>query len=78
MLWCWIKMQADYGVETGRLARSCTIPGTKKCWSRGCRPHQHYRKRSNLQLMSKYYNDRVTQDKATGVVLACRGGRDGF
>jgi hypothetical protein len=43
-----------------------------------CRPHQHYRKRSNLQLMTKSYNEGDTQDKATVVVVACRGGQDGF
>ncbi len=30
------------------------------------------------QLMRERYNDKVTQDKATVVVVACVGGRDGF
>lgn len=37
-------------------------------------PTDAYRIRSNLQPMSKSYNDGDTQDKATVVVVACRGG----
>ena len=41
-------------------------------------PTSTYRIRSNLQLMAKSYNDKATQDKATVVVVACRGGEDCF
>ena len=40
-------------------------------------PTSTYRNRSNLQLMNKYYNEGDTQDKATVVVVACRGGEHG-
>ena len=41
-------------------------------------PTSTYGETETPQLMGKYYNDRVTRNKATAVVVACGGGRDGF
>jgi hypothetical protein len=51
------------------------MPGTKKDAGReDAALHRHYRIRSSLQLMSKYYNDRGIQDKAKADAVTCRGG----
>ncbi len=49
------------------------MPGTKNA-----APTSTYRIRSILQLITKSYNEGETQDKATSVVVACRGGARWF